>query len=100
VTDVILSRAARDDLAEIVRYGAANFGVDAVEAYQDAIDKAFARLEDFPRSGEARPDYGSGLRCLICRKHRILYRIQENVVRIIRILHHSRDVPRHLPDDR
>ena len=97
MADVILSRAARADLAEIVEYGAVQFGWEAADAYQDAIDQAFALLADFPRSGERRPQYGRGFRCLVCGSHRILYRIEEETVRIFRILHHSRDVPRHLP---
>jgi toxin ParE1/3/4 len=97
VADVHLSRRAYADLAGIDAYGASEFGPDAADAYQDAFDKAFARLADFPHIGEARPAYGPGIRCLVCGQHRILYKIVGNTVQIICILHHSQDVTRRLP---
>lgn len=98
VAEIILSRAAFADLAEIGEYGEAQFGGAAADAYQDDIDRSFERLADFPYSGEAKPGWGSGLRCLVCNRHRIVYRVDGDTVRISRILHHSRDVPRHLPE--
>ena len=97
VPEVRLSSAARGDLAEIDGFGAERFGDDAADAYQRAIDRVLTRLERFPMSGEERPDYGSGIRCVVHRSHRILYRIEPDRVFIARILHHSRDVPRYLP---
>lgn len=93
-----MSRLAYTDLAEIGDYGAAEFGNLAADAYQDAIDHAFERLASFPHSGEARPTFGTDMRCLVCNRHRILYRIRGNTVQIMRILHHSRDVARHIPE--
>ncbi len=98
VADVFLSRRAYADLAEIDTYGTSHFGEATVAAYHDAFDQAFARLATYPLSGEARPGFGVGLRCLVCGSHRILYRIEVQVVQIVRVLHHSRDVPRHLPE--
>lgn len=94
---VRLSSAARADLAEIDAFGAERFGDDAADAYQRGIDQVLTRLEEFPKSGEERPDYGGGIRCVVHRSHRILFRIEPDRVFIARILHHSRDVPRHLP---
>lgn len=97
MAEVFLSRKAYADLAEIESYGASRFGEAAAAAYQSTFDHAFARLATYPHSGEARPEFGTGLRCLICGRHRILYRIEDGVVQIVRVMHHSRDVPRHLP---
>jgi toxin ParE1/3/4 len=96
VADIILSRAARADLVEIGEYGDAQFGWAAADAYLLDIERAFGRLADFPQSGEARPTWGHGFRCLVCNRHRIVYRLRGTTVEIFRILHHSRDVPRHL----
>jgi toxin ParE1/3/4 len=95
---IILSRMASNDLVEIGDYGEAHFGRIATDAYQDAIDRAFERLASYPLSGEAKPAFGTNMRCLACNRHRILYRISSDTVEIIRVLHHSRDVPRHLPE--
>jgi toxin ParE1/3/4 len=98
VAEIVLSRAAYADLADIGDYGEAQFGREAADAYQDEFDHAFELLADHPRSGEAKPAWGSGFRCLVCKRHRIIYRVSEDTVQIFRILHHSRDVPRHLPE--
>jgi toxin ParE1/3/4 len=95
---VILSRMAYTDLVDIGEYGAAQFGSMAADAYQDAIDHAFERLTSYPLSGEAMPAFGANVRCLVCNRHRILYRIEDDTVRIVRVLHHSRDIARHLPE--
>ena len=97
MAEVILSQTAYADLAEIGDYSEAQFGRDAADSYQDAIDHAFERLGSFPHSGAARPDFGRDVRCIVCNRHRILYRVSGDRVRILRILHHLRDVPRHLP---
>jgi toxin ParE1/3/4 len=91
-----LSEAAEADLAAIDAFGAECFGDLAADTYQQGLARVFARLQDFPLSGEERPDYGSGIRCAIYRKHRILYFVESDTVWIVRILHHSRHVPRHI----
>lgn len=98
MVEVRLSEAAGADLAEIDTYGSDQFGDAAAAAYQRGIDRVLTRLEDFPLSGEKRPDYGEGIRCVVHRSHRILYVVEPDRVVIARILHHSRDVPRHLPE--
>lgn len=93
---VVLSQEAYADLAEIGDYGEAQFGAAAADDYQIDFDQAFGLLADFPLSGEAKPNWGRGYRCLLCNRHRIVYRVDGATVRIARILHHSRDVSRHL----
>ena len=96
VADIVLSWAARTDLVEIGDYGEAQFGTVAADAYQADIERAFERLAQHPRSGEAKSAWGSGFRCLVCNRHRIVYRVSRDTVKIFRILHHSRDVSKHL----
>lgn len=93
---IILSRAAQRDLIEIIEYGEAEFGAAAADAYNDEIEERFERLVDHPLIGEAKDSWGEGVRQLPCNRHRIIYRVLGNTVRIIRILHHSRDVQKHL----
>lgn len=95
--DIRLSEAARIDLAEIDAFGVEQFGDDAAAAYQRGIGETLDRLRVFPSLGEARPGYGSNIRCIIYRRHRILYQLNRDEVVIARVLHHSRDVSRHLP---
>jgi len=96
VARIILSRAAQRDLVEIGDYGEAQFGFAAADAYQDDIERCFDRLADYPLSGEAKEAWGPGLRHLPCNQHRIIYKVDGNTVQIVRVLHHARDVLRHL----
>lgn len=98
MAEVRLSEAAGADLAEIDAFGSERFGDKAAAAYQRGIDRILTRLEDFPLIGEERPDYGDRIRCIVYRSHRILYLVSAEKIVIARILHHSRDVPRHLPE--
>lgn len=96
VADIILSGAARNDLVEIGDYGEAQFGSGAADAHQDDIERSFDRLAYYPLSGEARESWARGIRCLVCNRYRIIYRVSSETVQILRIMHHSRDVPKHL----
>lgn len=96
MAEVRLSEGARADLADIDAYGAEQFGEDAADGYQRGISDTLDRLSRFPRLGEARPAYGMNIRCIVYRRHRILYRLIGEEVVVARILHHSRDVARHL----
>lgn len=96
VPRIVLSRAARRDLVEIFEYGEAEFGAAEADAYGDEIEERFDRLVDHPLIGEAKDSWGEGVRQLPCNRHRIIYRVLGDTVRIIRILHHSRDVQKYL----
>ncbi len=97
VAEVKLSAASRRDLANIDEYGAQQFGDDVADAYSRGLKDAFLLLADVPFAGEARPDYGRGVRCIVHRRHRILYRVDGDTVFVLRILHHSQDVRSRLP---
>ncbi|OYW50582.1 MAG: hypothetical protein B7Y36_04235 [Novosphingobium sp. 28-62-57] len=93
---IILSHAARGDLVEIGEYGEAQFGSAIADSYQDDIERSLDLLADFPLSGEAKDVWGDGVRSLVCNRHRIVYRYGDDTVQVLRILHHSRNVPQHL----
>lgn len=93
---VVLSREAYADLVDIGDYGESRFGAAAADDYQVNFNQALELLADFPLCGEAKPNWGRGYRCLVCNRHRIVYRVDGDTVRIARILHHTRDISRHL----
>ena len=87
---------ARKDMIELRRYSLREFGRAAADRYVDDIRSVFLLLRDKPRAGAELSDIAPGLRAFTKRGHRIFYRIVEGTIVIVRILHHSRDVPRHL----
>ena len=50
-------------------------------------------------AGQARLELGPGIRSLSHRPHRILYRVEGDMVIVDRIIHQARDVRRALQDE-
>ena len=96
MAEVNFSPAARADLKEIGRFSKREFGIAVAERYVLGFDRAFDLLRMHPESGPIRSTYGAEVRCLMHHSHRILYRLGGDTVLILRMLHHSRDVTRHL----
>jgi toxin ParE1/3/4 len=110
-----LAPEAVEDLAEVIEWTQREFGEDATSRYEALLLQALMDLADDPwRPGSrARTEVDAGelysyplsssrRRSRGAKVHRprhlLLYRIKPGLVRILRILHDSRDVGRHLPD--
>lgn len=91
-----LSLDADQDIEAIFDYTADEFGVGQAVTYVGGFEAAFERLLDNPELGRDRKDIRSGLRSMVQESHVIFYRILSDRIRIVRILHGSRDLPRFL----
>jgi len=92
VAELDISPEARQDLVEIRLFSLEQFGPDIADAYFLGFDQAFDRLAHHPHVGVPKPELGTGVRCLVHRRHRIFYIIDGGVVVIVRIIHHARDL--------
>lgn len=91
---IIWSSKARRQLKAIETYIA-----DDSEQYarivKDRLIGATKRLADFPFSGRRVPQApGSGLREVIVYSYRIMYRVEDDRVEIVTIIHSRQDFPR------
>ena len=89
-----IAPAVRADIRSIRIYSKAAFGSDAARAYLLGLRDVFVRLGEFPDAGVREADLGDSVRSYGYRSHRVYYRRDGDGVLIIRILHHTRDVPR------
>jgi toxin ParE1/3/4 len=89
-----LAPAARDDLRDIRIYSKAAFGPVATRAYMAGLRAVFDLLVQHSFVGVAESDLGKDIRSHGFRSHRVYYRKDDGGVLIVRILHHTRDVPR------
>ena len=96
MAEVRFSPKARTDLAEIDDYGAEAFGDEVAATYSRGFDEIFDRLERHPKIGARQPELGRLVRSTLHRRHRIFYEVDGEVVLILRIFHHARDVKRNL----
>jgi toxin ParE1/3/4 len=91
-----LSVAARADLVEIRNFSLAEFGSEVADTYFRGFNQAFALLRERPFAGVTQPELGDHLRCLTQRRHRIFYRVDGDIILIVRIIHHARNARRAL----
>jgi plasmid stabilization system protein ParE len=85
---------ARSDLLALVRRIGAQAGKTVAQAYVDRIAGVFRALQGFPLMGQARPDFGPGVRSIAVERHTlIIYLPGRGRVQILRVLHGGQDTP-------
>ena len=91
----ILSEIADKDLEDIFDYTFNEFGFDQAEKYLLEIEEIFQNLILNPQIGKKRDEIKQGLYSFPKDNHIIFYRILVNHIRIVRVLHGSRDIPKY-----
>lgn len=90
-----LSPAAKNDLKKIARYTQKEWGKQKRDEYLSVIDATFFSIADSPLIGIDRADVDPEMRSLPAGKnclHIIFYRIRNEEVEIVRVLHHAMDI--------
>lgn len=87
----IFSSPAADDLREIYDY-IAERDLDTALDFTTRIQLACDNLANMPEMGRAREELAKGLRSLVVGRHTSFYRLTDDGVEIVRILHGARDV--------
>ncbi len=88
-----LSDFADSDLVEIFEYSKKEFGTQQGKLYLEEIEKSINLLCKQPHLGKNRDEIKMGLFSIKCNSHIIFYRIRNNRIFIVRVLHKSRDIP-------
>ncbi len=89
-----ISEAAERDLEEIFNYIHSKHGINQAYRYVSSFDGIFQNLALHPEIGRERPEIREGLYSMSKDHHIIFYRIHGGKLRIIRVLHGARDLPR------
>lgn len=84
-----LARAV-EDLAHLHAYIAQD-NPEAAASETEKVVEAVKRLEDYPASG--RPGRVPGTRELVISRYIVAYRVKEQVIQILRVLHAARKWP-------
>jgi toxin ParE1/3/4 len=88
---VVLLPAAREDLRDIWLYGVTRWSMAQADRYSDALDGAIGLLAMNPFLAAPAETVGPGLRRLLFESHAVFYRVEGDVVEVVRVLHQSRD---------
>ena len=105
VWTVRLGRQAEQDYLEILQWTTKTFGKGQARIYAETMARAIEALEDGPDVVGARTcdDIQPGIRTLhIARqgragRHFVVFRVTGSEIDVLRLLHDSMDLPRHLP---
>ena len=96
---VIFAPRAGRDLENIVHYIAKHAGAEIAERFGiQLIEKALS-LKTFPQRGRIVPEVGEPFREIIFRSYRIVYRLHDDLVEVVRFWHAARGVPQIDSDD-
>ena len=94
IKSYLLSLEAEIDLGDIYDYTAEQFGIDQAVSYLSELEAQLIQLTTNSKLGRERKEIRAGLRSIACNSHIIFYRIRTNHIRIVRVLHGSRDLPK------
>jgi len=92
-----LSEEADKDLEDIFDYTVEKFGLDQAIAYVCEFEVVFDNLSRNPKLGGERNEIRNELRSIVKESHLVFYSILKSKIRIIRVLHISRDVKKFIP---
>lgn len=84
------TKKADDDLKRIFDYGIDNFGVEQAIKYLNELEHRFEAIAENPLMYAAVDDIRQEYRRSVCGVHSIYYRLENNVVEIMRLIKHEK----------
>ncbi len=87
---------AEEDLINIWIYGYHKWGIAQADNYADSLEAKFKSLAQLPKKYSVRNKLNPPVRICPHVSHIIIYTIEDDAILIIRVLHKSMDVKRHL----
>ncbi|MDP2239639.1 MAG: type II toxin-antitoxin system RelE/ParE family toxin [Burkholderiales bacterium] len=91
-----LTSKAAADLDQIHEYTILNFGLKQAREYLSGLHERFKTLAENPMQGRSASELSPGLRRLEYQSHVVFYVPTDKDIRIVRVLHQSMDVKRHV----
>ena len=91
-----LSPRARQDFVDILRYTGETWGQNQLLVYRDKIKDALTAIAENPEIGMHRDDLPSTHSAYLVGSHIIIYRIIDDSIGIVRILHQRMSVAQHI----
>lgn len=94
-----LSKAAAQDVADILEQSLVEFGLPQTESYFNSLQHCLQLLSENPEMGRGADEIRPGYRRFPHKSHLIFYRpTNKHDILVVRILHHHMDAVRHLQE--
>ena len=87
---------ADEDIIGIYAYTLEQFGEEQAITYFRSLEGCFEFLCDHPRAARQREEFNPPVRIHHHIKHLILYRVEDEYLLIVRVIHQSRELSRYL----
>ena len=97
---VLWAPRARQDLRDIRRYYASVASLEIADEVLRVIDRVSRRIAEKPLARRSRPELMPQLRSALARPYTIFFRIRNEDIEIVRVLHERRDFPTIFAKDR
>lgn len=91
-----LSPKARQDFIDILRFTGETWGEKQLLIYRDRINEALHAISCNPKLGHPRNDLPPTHHAYLVGSHIIIYRLRENRIAVVRILHQRMSLSRHV----
>lgn len=85
---------AREDVQDLLNYTRQQRGAQQRTAHREALNRAFMTLRAYPNIGKPRPDLVAGVRSFAVERHLMLYRNEDDAIRVLRVVHERMDATR------
>jgi toxin ParE1/3/4 len=99
VLDLTIRPRARRDLREIWQYTRRTWSRQQADHYISNLKTEMEKLRKRPSLGRARDDLSPGLLRKIAERHAIYYRVRDDRLLVVRVLHGNMDPIIHLAND-
>ena len=86
---VVQSSQAEQDLVDIWVYTAEEWSLAQADVYLEELVSGIDRLREHPMMGASRDDLRKDYRALTVSQHLVFYKVSEDEVKIIRVLHRT-----------
>ena len=93
---IVKSPKAETDLEDIWLYSFENWGEAQADKYYDVLIEGIKELADNPQMGKSRNYVRKNYRSIQLKRHVIYYRLQGQIIDIVRVLHEKMNPENHL----
>ncbi|MCW5700066.1 MAG: type II toxin-antitoxin system RelE/ParE family toxin [Rhodospirillales bacterium] len=84
---IVKSPKAETDLENIWLCSFERWNEEQADRYYDELIRGIERLSDNPMLGKSREQIRKGYRSIQINRHVVYYRLQDNIIDIVRVLH-------------
>jgi toxin ParE1/3/4 len=87
--EVSISKQAEKDLFDIFIYSLNTFGETLANDYLQSLKRFFKTLSDNPNIGKNLINFNLNYKVFFFKEHAIFYKIENNTLKIVRVIHSS-----------